>query len=68
MWLDRFLVLVGMLGLIMFCGVIMYFVAVPDLILVVVVCLAIAIWDFCVSLNPKEKPHAVDEPRDRNRL
>ena len=66
MWLDRFLVLVGLLGLIVFCGVVMYYVAEPDLILVFVICLSIAIWDFWISVFRKQAPKSSDSQSDVN--
>ena len=50
MWLDRILVIIGLAGLTLFCGIVMYFVAEPDLLVVMSICLAIAYWDFAVSV------------------
>ncbi len=49
MWLDRILVLVGMAGLVAFCAVVMYYVAEPDLIVVMTICLVIGFYDFWVN-------------------
>ena len=54
MFVDKVLVLIAMLGLIAFCGAIVYFVFEPDLVVVLVLCLAMAFWDFWVSVI---RPH-----------
>ena len=50
MWIDRLLVLGGLIGLIAFLGVLIYFVAEPDLILVVCICVIVALYDFGISV------------------
>ncbi len=46
---DKFLVLFSMALLIAFCAVVMYFVAEPDLIIIMTLVLVLAFYDFWVS-------------------
>lgn len=48
--LDKILVLIAMIGLVMFCGVVVGFVAEPDLIVVTVLMLALAAHDFWITV------------------
>lgn len=52
---DKILVLVAFAGLIVFNGVVLWFVRVPDLIIVVSLVLFLAFYDFWVSVFRKPK-------------
>ena len=48
--LDKVLVLIAMAGLAAFCGTVVYFVAVPDLTVTIVLILFVAFHDFWISV------------------
>lgn len=54
---DRIIIILSLASLIGFCGVVMYYVAEPDLIIIMGICLGIAVYDFWVSVFAK-KPDA----------
>lgn len=57
---DKLLVLLSMIALAVFCGVMLVWVAEPDLIVVTAFVLALAFHDFWISVFRKEKPSAPD--------
>ena len=60
---DKVLVTLSLIGLCVFNGIILYFVAEPDLIIVVCVCLFMAIYDFWISVF---RPKTNDNNSDQN--
>ena len=48
--LEKLIIVLSMLGLYFFCGIVLYFVAEPELIIVVLVCLGMATYDFWISV------------------
>lgn len=58
--LDKLLVLLSMIGLTVFCGVMLVYVAEPDLIVVTALVLALAFHDFWISVFRKQEPSAAD--------
>ena len=52
--LERILVSISMIALIVFCGVVVGFVAEPDLVIVTVLMLALAAHDFWISVFKRE--------------
>lgn len=57
--IDRILVALSLLALFLFCGVVLYFVAVPDLVIITVLVLALATQDFWISVFRKSEPVAM---------
>jgi hypothetical protein len=61
--LDKFLVLVALIALLAFCGVVIVFVAEPDLVIVMILMLALATHDFWISVfKPIEQAPDEDLP------
>jgi len=57
---DKIIVVLSIISLIIFCLVLLYFVAEPDLIIVVVICLFLAIYDFGISVFKPQSPNEKD--------
>lgn len=58
--LDKILVFISLIALIVFCGVVVTFVAEPDLIITVSLILALASHDFWISVFKKAQPSRLD--------
>jgi len=58
--LDKILVTISMIALFAFCGVVISFVAEPDLIITVMLILALATHDFWISVFRKAQPSTLD--------
>ncbi len=58
--LDRILVFISLVALIVFCGVVVGFVAEPDLVIVTALILALASHDFWISVFRKQEPSKLD--------
>lgn len=54
--IDKILVTLSLLALYLFCGVVLYFVAVPDLVIITVLMLALATNDFWISVFRRRQP------------
>lgn len=62
--LDKFLVAVSLVALVAFCGVVVGFVAEPDLVIVTVLVLALAINDFWITVFRSPQPSRLDPNAD----
>lgn len=58
--IDKVLVFISLIGLIVFCGVVVGFVAEPDLVIVTSLILALAAHDFWISVFSKKEPSKLD--------
>jgi hypothetical protein len=58
--LDKILVFISLIALIAFCGVVVGFVAEPDLIIVTALILALASHDFWITVFRKQEPSKLD--------
>lgn len=57
---DKILVFISMVALIVFCGVVVGFVAEPDLVIVTCLILALASHDFWISVFKVKEPSKLD--------
>lgn len=57
---DKILVVISMVALIVFCGVVVGFVAEPDLVIVTALILALASHDFWINVFKKKEPSKLD--------
>lgn len=58
--MDKIIVFIAMVALVAFCGVVVGFVAEPDLVIVVALVLALASHDFWISVFRKEQPSTLE--------
>jgi hypothetical protein len=54
--MDKIIVSFSLLALYLFCGVVLYFVAVPDLVIITILMLALATNDFWISVFRRQEP------------
>lgn len=57
---DKILVAIALIGLYAFCGVVLGFVAEPDLVIITVMMLALASHDFWISVFKKAQPTSLE--------
>ncbi|MGD9867672.1 MAG: hypothetical protein AB7U38_06715 [Hyphomicrobiales bacterium] len=64
---DKILIVVAMGALILFCGIVIFFVAEPDLIVITTLVLFMAVYDFWVSVFRRARPRTVSGDALENR-